>query len=120
MRSSHRCAMTPDHFLALSFVENLSRVGLTDRLRAGDPSLFDLARPLLDRARRVRTLHAPGGIHAVTWSAPRYPAALATLSDAPPALWYRGNPDALIGTAVAIVGSRAASATALETATRLG
>ena len=27
--------MTPDHLIALSFVEDLSRVGLTDRLKAG-------------------------------------------------------------------------------------
>lgn len=112
--------MTPDYLLALSFVEGLSRVGLTDRLNADDPSLMDLAAPLLDTARSARALHAVNGVHAVAWSDARYPASLATLSDAPPALWYRGDLDVLTGPVVAIVGSRAASATGLEAATRLG
>ena len=38
----------------------------------------------------------------------------------PVALWYRGSLDALDAPAVAVVGSRAASAVALETAERLG
>ena len=112
--------MTPDHLIALSFVEDLSRVGLTDRLKADDPLLIELAAPLLNTARHVRAHHAAAGIHVVAWSDPRFPASLATLSDAPPALWYRGSLDVLSATAVAIVGSRAASPTGLETATRLG
>ena len=112
--------MTADHLIALSFVERLSRVGLTDRLKADDPSLAELAAPHLDTAQRVRDMHARLGTHAVAWSDPRYPAALLTLSDAPPALWYRGTLEVLDGIAVAIVGSRAASATGLETAARLG
>jgi DNA processing protein len=112
--------MTRDHLIALSFVESLSRVGLTDRLKADDPSLIELANPLLDTARRAQALHAVRGVHAVAWSDASYPASLATLSDCPPAIWFRGNLEALSGTTVAIVGSRAASATGLETATRLG
>ena len=50
----------------------------------------------------------------------RYPALLAAIVDPPPVLWARGDPDALAQTAVAIVGSRAASAYALEVASRLG
>ena len=46
-------------------------------------------------------------------------AALLTLTDLPPALWYQGQLDALDDVAVAIVGSRAASASAIETASRI-
>jgi DNA processing protein len=48
------------------------------------------------------------------------PAGLHAISDMPPVLWYRGALDALDAPAVAIVGSRAASAVALETAAQLG
>ena len=48
------------------------------------------------------------------------PAALLAISDMPPVLWYRGSPDALRAPAVAVVGSRAATAVAFETAARLG
>jgi DNA processing protein len=47
------------------------------------------------------------------------PAQLLAISDAPPVLWYRGSLDCLKQPAVAIVGSRAASSVALETARRL-
>lgn len=50
----------------------------------------------------------------------RYPALLRTILDPPPVLWVRGDPGALAQPAVAIVGSRAASAYALEVASRLG
>jgi len=50
----------------------------------------------------------------------RYPAALAAISDPPPMLWTKGQPDSLHGPMVAVVGSRAASPYALEVARRLG
>lgn len=50
---------------------------------------------------------------------PRFPTALLAISDCPYELWYRGALDALDAPAVAIVGSRAASAVALEMAGRL-
>jgi DNA processing protein len=50
----------------------------------------------------------------------RFPTALAAIHDPPEALWIHGDPDALRAPAVAIVGSRAASAYALEVARRLG
>ena len=50
---------------------------------------------------------------------PRFPTPLLAIADRPPALWYHGSLDVFEAPAVAIVGSRAASAVALEMATRL-
>jgi DNA processing protein len=50
---------------------------------------------------------------------PRFPTALLAIADCPSELWYCGQLDAFDAPAVAIVGSRAASAVALEMATRL-
>jgi DNA processing protein len=113
--------MSPDEAVALSlaFLSDLPRAGLTDRLRADDPNLLELARSLVARANAVRADAARRGIHAVAWNEPAFPGALSTLTDAPPALWYRGRLDALDAPAVAIVGSRAASPVAVETATRI-
>jgi DNA processing protein len=113
--------MSPDESVALSFAlfSDLPRAGLTDRLRADDPNLLELARSLLPHAAMVRTAAARRGIHVVAWNEPHFPSALLTLTDVPPALWYRGRLDALTAPAVAIVGSRAASPVAIETATRI-
>lgn len=112
--------MTHDEAIALSLVPTLSRVGLTERLKIDEPCLIEEARRLLDHARSARQAAEPAGIGAVAWNDPRYPSALLAISDAPPALWYRGNLDALAAAAIAIVGSRAASPAALETAAQLG
>ena len=113
--------MSPDEAVALSFafLSDLPRAGLTDRLRADDPHLLELARSLLQQSDAVRAAAARRGIHTIAWNEPAFPAALLTLSDLPPALWYRGQIDALNAPAVAIVGSRAASPVAIETATRI-
>jgi DNA processing protein len=111
--------MTLDEAVALSLVPDLPRVGLTDRLRFCDPTLLELAARTCDEARAVRTRAAADDIGAIAWNDRRFPAALLTLSDLPPALWYRGTIDAFDAPAVAIVGSRAASAVALETAAQL-
>jgi DNA processing protein len=50
---------------------------------------------------------------------PRFPTSLFAISDCPSELWYCGRLEAFDAPAVAIVGSRAASAVALEMATRL-
>jgi DNA processing protein len=112
-----RC-MTLDEAVALSLI--LSRIGLFDRLRAGDPTLIEAARRLTDTARDVRRRAVAADIHVIAWNDPRFPAPVLAIPDPPPALWYRGTLDALDAPAVAIVGSRAASHVALETATRLG
>lgn len=112
--------MTLDQAVALSLVPALRRPGLTDRLRANDPELLDQAAPLLSRAHDLRLRATRRGVEALAWNDPRFPTALLAIPDMPPALWYRGLLDALDAPAVAIVGSRAASAVALETATRFG
>jgi DNA processing protein len=113
--------MSPDYAVALSFavLSELPRAGLTDRLHADDPDLLDLARSLLPKAYAARAAAGRRGIQVVGWNDPRFPASLLTLTDMPPALWYRGTLEALSAPAVAIVGSRAASAVAIETATRI-
>ncbi len=108
--------MTLDQAVALSFVPTLPRRGLIERLRADDPALLDVAAPLVERAREVRGRAAARGVQVIAWNDSRFPAALLAVADAPPVLWYRGVLDALYAPAVAIVGSRAASAVALETA----
>jgi DNA processing protein len=55
----------------------------------------------------------------LTCDDPRFPFSLLAIPDCPPALWFRGDLDAFAQPAVAIVGSRAATAVALETAVRL-
>ena len=113
--------MTPDDAVALSFASaaDLPRVGLGDRLRADDPNLLEFAHSLMSHARAVRAEARTRGIEVIAWNEPAFPAALLTLTDLPPALWYHGRLEALDEVAVAIVGSRAASAVAIETASRI-
>ena len=113
--------MTPGDASALSFafLSELPRTGLADRLRADDPHLFELAQSLRLDARRVIADAACRGIHVVAWNERGFPRALLTLTDHPPAIWHRGPLTVFDAPAVAIVGSRAASAVAIETATRL-
>jgi DNA processing protein len=110
--------MTLDHAVALSLLENLPRINLTERLR-NDPELIELASPLLEQARVVRERAERNGMRIVAWNDADLPPALATLTDLPPALWYQGHLSVAQLPAVAIVGSRAASAVAIETASRL-
>ena len=72
----------------------------------------DLAVVLLDAAQR-------GGISPIRWDEDTYPPLLRAIRDPPPVLWLRGSRVALSRPAVAVVGSRAASAYALEVAARL-
>jgi DNA processing protein len=94
-------------------------VGLTARLLESDPELVELAAPLLDRARAERLRAAEAGINVLAWNDPSMPMPLMAITDAPPVLWYRGTLECLNQPVVAIVGSRAASSVALETARRL-
>jgi DNA processing protein len=57
--------------------------------------------------------------HPIPLGDARYPALLAAIDDPPPLLWVRGDPVHLHAVAVAIVGSRAATAHGLEVAWRL-
>jgi DNA processing protein len=112
--------MTLDEAVALSLVADLPRPGLTDRLRGSDPTLRELALPRLREAREARERAARDGVSVIAWNDPVFPAALHAIGDMPAVLWYRGTLDAFAAPAVAVIGSRAASATALETAQRLG
>jgi DNA processing protein len=111
--------MTLDEAVALSLVDNLPRPGLTARLRAADPELLDVAAMFLPEAKRARERAEAAGIHVLAWNDRRFPAPLQGIPDCPPALWYRGDVMRLGDPCVAIVGSRAASAIAIETAARL-
>ena len=112
--------MLLDYAVALSLIPGLPRTGLTGRLLDADPELLQLAAPLLADSREAQARAAALGIGIVPWNDPRFPAALLAIPDAPPVVWYRGTLDVFDAPAVAIVGSRAASAVALETAARLG
>jgi DNA processing protein len=104
-----------------------------DALRRGDPPARVLVHLVSgrwpDAGRRLATLRADavaaharataGGIAAIAWSDPAYPAALAAIVDPPAVIWTRGRHAPLSATAVAIVGSRAASPYALSVAEQL-
>jgi DNA processing protein len=112
-------------WLALQRAGALRPHEVTAALRAGEPPGAVLARlpahrrpdrAWLDRAER--TLAKLGAV-ALPWGSPGYPARLAELADAPPVLSVRGDAGALAQTAVAIVGSRAASGYGLDVARRV-
>jgi DNA processing protein len=112
--------VTFDQAIALSLLDNLPRPGLTGRLVADDPELLERASAGVEQARAVRALAAADGISVVAWNDDGFPAALRTIGDCPPALWYRGSLDALHDApCIAIVGSRAATAVALEAGSRM-
>ncbi len=71
-------------------------------------------------AARLLEIAPAAGMTLVRVEDPEYPSLLREIGDPPPVLWVRGARAALAGPAVAIVGSRAASAYALEVAARLG
>ena len=93
---------------------------LVQRLGIDEPDMraaLEGARQLADRALdRGRAL----GVHPIPLDDPRYPHAVAAISDPPPILWVRGQVAAVTAPSVAIVGSRAGSPYALEVARRLG
>jgi DNA processing protein len=120
--------------IALSLTPFAWRRTLGERLRAGESprSVLDRwltnprlnrdgvdRRTLISRASSAVARAADRGLHLVTWEAASYPASLAAIADPPPALWVRGDPDALTSRAVAIVGSRAGSPYAVAVAERL-
>ncbi len=122
----------PSDLISLSLLPPWTWRGAAERLRAGDTPKTVLADLLERRAcrppegaaidRRVlaaRCRAKEGGISAVPWSAPSYPAALAAIADPPFVLWMRGVVAALERPAVALVGSRAASPHGLAVAERL-
>jgi DNA processing protein len=112
--------VTLDQAVALSLLADLPRPGLTERLVADDPELLERASAGVAHARAVRVLAAADGMSVVAWNDDAFPQALRTIGDCPPALWYRGSLDALHhAPCIAIVGSRAATAVALEAGSRM-
>jgi len=111
--------MTLDEILALSLLPASVRAGLPDLLRSGDVPVR-LGLPYVARARQMIDRAARAGIGIVTAGDPGYPAALLPPGDRPLVLWYRGDLAALTAPAVAVVGSRAATAAGLEIAAQLG
>ncbi len=87
--------MTLDHAVALSLVDDLPRVGLTDRLLSDDPELVELATAGRVHATEIRQQAAARGIGVLGWNDPRFPVGLLATTDCPPALWYRGDLSAL-------------------------
>jgi DNA processing protein len=117
LRSAAQVAdVTHEQAVALSLVQDLSRVGLTERLQHEDPELIELANGSRAALADAWKYAAVAGVHAVPWNAPEFPQLLLAIPDCPPALWYRGDLGVLQAPAVAIVGSRAATAVALEIA----
>ncbi|HEX4566435.1 MAG TPA: DNA-processing protein DprA, partial [Vicinamibacterales bacterium] len=123
--------------VALSILPGISRqraAAAYKRLRAQDPHVtLEIVASICARdadaesaaaaARRdaARLLASAGAdVSTVQVESREYPALLREIGDPPPVLWVRGNRSVLSRPAVAVVGSRAASAYALEVAMRLG
>jgi DNA processing protein len=106
---------------------------ISEQLRAGDTPETVLDRVLVEqwpdepgkrsqlRSRAAAALARAdrAGIASIAWNDRAYPSMLAAIPDPPPLLWMRGVAAALNRPAVAMVGSRAGSAYALEMARQL-
>ncbi|NLE46519.1 MAG: DNA-protecting protein DprA [Chloroflexi bacterium] len=76
------------------------------------------ARASLDLDRELRRVNE-GGAHVLTWESPDYPMLLREISDAPPVLYVKGDLVPEDAWAVAVVGTRRASAYGREVTRRL-
>lgn len=112
--------MTLDRLVALSLLPVGACPDLLSRLAAEDPVLQDLSGERLPQARAALAAAGAAGVSCVSIEDEAYPARLRTITDPPAVLWYRGALDALEHPSVAVVGSRAASPSGLETAFSLG
>lgn len=70
-------------------------------------------------ARRAIDAAPAAGMEPIPWFDARYPALLNCVTDPPPVLWIRGQPEVLGRPAVAVIGSRAATGYALDVGRRL-
>src|SRR5215216_6163449 len=66
--------MHPDAAIALSFLTDLPRLALTERLCADDPELLERAASVRSIAQDARGKAASAGIDAIAWNDPRFPA----------------------------------------------
>ncbi len=105
--------------VALSVREDLPRKDLTARLIGADPVLLELADRTVASALQAIACASQRGVTPLAWNDPRFPQTLLALPDCPPVLWCEGRIECLSEPSVALVGSRAASAVALETAATL-
>ncbi len=112
--------MTLDEAVALSFLHGLTPDEWHAALRGQHPEARERARLHLPEAASALEAAARRGVHPVAFGDPVYPAALTTIPDPPAVLWVRGHPRVLDRPTVAVVGSRAASAYALDVAAQLG
>jgi DNA processing protein len=92
---------------------------------AGDPSCLDVAALRASRASPgfIRAWQAAEPLELAPWTwigHSDYPAALLDLPRPPPALWLRGDPAALRGDGLAVVGSRSCTPYGRRTARALG
>lgn len=90
---------------------------LPDIARAAGIEQYECCPPEVARA-EIRAARACGA-RLVCLGDPAYPAQLATISDAPPLLWLRGQARLLTRPMVALVGARNASSLGLRMARRL-
>ncbi len=105
--------LPPENILEMPAGELAARLRLSEKVRAA----FEATRNGFDAA-AVRARLGEGGYRAITLADRDYPERLAEVPDPPPALFVGGAlPEE---PAVAIVGSRKASATALDAARSLG
>lgn len=96
----------------------IAALGSAGWRRAGlDPrQVAALRQPDAARIRQARDWLARPGCRLLHWGDPDYPPLLRQLPDAPLALWVQGDPALLWRPAVAVVGSRAATAGGCENA----
>ena len=85
-----------------------------------EPDPAGRARLLLETAGRCLAEGAARNLKVLTFFDAAYPERIRQIADAPAVLWLRGDADLLSRSAVAIVGSRAASPYGLAVAERLG
>jgi len=90
--------------------------------RAASPgaalAALGLAAPAPERLQADLAVLQRAGVVGVPYGSRAYPERLGRLPDAPPLLWVRGDPQALVADCVAMVGARAPSAYGRATAAR--
>jgi DNA processing protein len=113
-------ARTSAVFKALRHIPGLTPADVLDAVGMMGVDRHLAAGEALAAAERALKAAAKGGMEPIAWFDPRYPPLLACIADPPPVLWVKGDPGLLAGRAVAVIGSRAATAYALDVGFRLG
>ena len=112
--------MTIDQAVALSLLDDqLTKPGLTARLLSMTLSYSSLRHRAWTRRARFAAARKRRAFTRSPWCDPSFPSLLVAISDCPPVIWYRGDLASLDVPMIAIVGSRAASSVAVDTAARL-